>query len=136
MLERAQGPARETSFANGGMLTPGMCEPWNAPGVVAVLLRSLGRSDAALQLRLRTLAALIGWGMSVSAQFDSRGVRAQSSQQPAPGDVLARSDASRCGEQRASSTAARRGEAWGFFAIGPRSSMAARRGEQAVVRLD
>jgi D-amino-acid dehydrogenase len=62
VLERAAGPARETSFANGGMLTPGMCHPWNAPGSWRVLLRSLGRSDAALQLRVKTLPRLVRWG--------------------------------------------------------------------------
>ncbi len=62
VIERADGPARETSFANGGMLTPGMCDPWNAPGSWRVLLRSLGRSDAALQLRVKTLPRLMGWG--------------------------------------------------------------------------
>jgi D-amino-acid dehydrogenase len=64
VLERSDGVARETSFANGGMLTPGMCTPWNAPGVWRVLLASLGRSDAALQLRLGTLPRLLGWGMT------------------------------------------------------------------------
>lgn len=75
VLERAEGPARETSFANGGMVTPGMCYPWNAPGVWRVLLSSLGRSDAALQLRLRALPALTSWGMrflrnSTAAAFE------------------------------------------------------------------
>lgn len=64
VIERAKGPGLETSFANGGMLTPGMCEPWNAPGAWRMLLGSLGRSDAALQLHLRTLPGLIGWGMT------------------------------------------------------------------------
>lgn len=64
VLERADGPARETSFANGGMLTPGMCDPWNAPGSWRVLLRSLGRSDAALQLRVKSLPQLMSWGTS------------------------------------------------------------------------
>ncbi len=40
-----------------------MSDPWNAPGSWRVLLGSLGRSDAALQLRLRTLPALAGWGI-------------------------------------------------------------------------
>lgn len=62
VFERAVGPARETSLANGGMLTPGMCQPWNGPGSWRVLLRSLGRSDAALQLRLGTLPRLVRWG--------------------------------------------------------------------------
>ena len=64
VLERASGPARETSFANGGMLTPGMCGPWNAPGIWRVLLGSLGRSDAPLQLHLSKLPRLLGWGMT------------------------------------------------------------------------
>ncbi len=40
-----------------------MSDPWNAPGSWRVLLGSLGRSDASLQLRLRTLPALAGWGI-------------------------------------------------------------------------
>lgn len=63
VIERKQGPGRETSFANGALLTPSMPEPWNAPGSWRVLLTSLGRSDAALQLRLRALPSLGTWGL-------------------------------------------------------------------------
>ncbi|HEY0686143.1 MAG TPA: D-amino acid dehydrogenase [Steroidobacter sp.] len=62
VLERAEGPAREASFANGGMLTAGMCQPWNGPGSWRILLRSLVRSDTALQLRLSVLPRLMRWG--------------------------------------------------------------------------
>ena len=62
VIERGAGPALETSFANGGMLTPGMSEPWNAPGVWRPLLRSLGRPEAALQIRMRALPGLASWG--------------------------------------------------------------------------
>src|SRR5262245_43287219 len=62
VVERAAGPGLETSFANGGMLTPGMSQPWNVPGSWRMLLRSLGRSDCALQLRFRTLPRLVRWG--------------------------------------------------------------------------
>jgi D-amino-acid dehydrogenase len=62
VLERAAGPGLETSFANGGMLTPGMSQPWNAPGSWRMLLRSLGRSDSALQLRFKMLPRLVHWG--------------------------------------------------------------------------
>lgn len=62
VLDRAAAPAREASFANGGMLTVGMCAPWNAPGVWRVLLKSLCRSDTALQLRLGALPGLVSWG--------------------------------------------------------------------------
>lgn len=64
VLERADGPARETSFANGAMLTAGMAEPWNSPGSWRVLLGSLVRSDAALQVRLGALPSLLGWGIT------------------------------------------------------------------------
>ena len=33
VIDRQPGPALETSFANGGLLTPSLCDPWNAPGV-------------------------------------------------------------------------------------------------------
>ncbi len=64
VIDREEGPALETSFANGALLTPSMAEPWNAPGCWRVLLASLGRSDAGMQLRLRALPALAGWGVT------------------------------------------------------------------------
>jgi D-amino-acid dehydrogenase len=63
VLDRQEGPAQETSFANGSLLTPSMPEPWNAPGSWRVMLRSIGRSDSALQLRLKALPHLAGWGV-------------------------------------------------------------------------
>lgn len=64
VLERADGPARETSFANGAMLTPGMAEPWNSPGSWLTLLTSAFRADAALRIQPRALPSLAGWGLS------------------------------------------------------------------------
>jgi len=63
VLERQDGPAREASFANGALLTPSMADPWNGPGCLRALLGSLLRSDSALQLRLRALPSLAGWGI-------------------------------------------------------------------------
>jgi D-amino-acid dehydrogenase len=63
VIDRAEGPGRETSFANGGLLTPSMADPWNAPGCWRVLLASLTRSDSALQLRVRALPSMLGWGV-------------------------------------------------------------------------
>lgn len=63
VIDRAEGPGQETSFANGALLTPSMAEPWNTPGVWRALLASLGRSDAPVQLRLRTLPRLSSWGI-------------------------------------------------------------------------
>ena len=63
ILERREGPALETSFANAGMLTPSQSDPWNSPGVGRHLLRSLGRDDSAMLLHLRALPSLSGWGV-------------------------------------------------------------------------
>jgi D-amino-acid dehydrogenase len=63
VLDRADGPGRETSFANGGLLTPSMADPWNAPGCWRTLLASLGRTDAAMQLRVKALPSLAAWGI-------------------------------------------------------------------------
>lgn len=62
VIDRAGGPGRETSFANGALLTTGMAEPWNTPGCWRALLGSLGRPDAAVRLRLRALFGMAGWG--------------------------------------------------------------------------
>jgi D-amino-acid dehydrogenase len=63
VLDRQEGPGQETSFANGSLLTPSMPEPWNAPGSWRVLLKSIGRSDSPLQLRLKALPQLGSWGI-------------------------------------------------------------------------
>lgn len=63
VLERRDGPGLETSFANAGMLTPSMADPWNAPGVHRNLLKWLGRDDAPMLLRWRALPSLAAWGL-------------------------------------------------------------------------
>jgi D-amino-acid dehydrogenase len=63
VIDRQSGPGRETSFANGALLTPSMSNPWNAPETWRVLLASLGRIDSPLQLRPRALPSLLRWGV-------------------------------------------------------------------------
>lgn len=63
VLDRAEGPGRETSFANGALLTPSMAEPWNAPGSWRVLLASLVQTDSPMKLRLRAIPSLTAWGI-------------------------------------------------------------------------
>lgn len=63
VIDRAPGPGRETSFANGALLTPSMADPWNAPGVLWKLLGWLGREDSPMLLRARALPGLARWGM-------------------------------------------------------------------------
>ena len=64
IVERQAGSALETSFANGGLLTPSLCEPWNAPGVFFEMLKSIGREDSPLLLRPNALPSLVFWGLS------------------------------------------------------------------------
>ncbi|MBV8497215.1 MAG: D-amino acid dehydrogenase [Gammaproteobacteria bacterium] len=64
VLDRQEGPGRETSFANGSLLTPGLPEPWNAPGCWRDLVSSIGRADAPLKLRLAALPTLARWGVA------------------------------------------------------------------------
>jgi D-amino-acid dehydrogenase len=64
VLDRQTSAGQETSFANGALLTPSMAEPWNSPGSWRVLMASLGRKDAPMQLRMRALPSLARWGVS------------------------------------------------------------------------
>ncbi len=50
VVERAPGPAAETSRANGCALTPGHSAPWNAPSAPLMLLRSLFQTDPMVTL--------------------------------------------------------------------------------------
>ncbi|MGA9853430.1 MAG: D-amino acid dehydrogenase [Gammaproteobacteria bacterium] len=63
VVERREGPGLETSFANGGLLTPSEADPWNAPGTFLRLLRWLGREDSPLLLRPRALPGMLRWGI-------------------------------------------------------------------------
>ena len=62
VLERRQGPALETSFANASMLTPSLSSPWNSPGVWLKLIKYLGRKEAALLVRPAAFPSLLHWG--------------------------------------------------------------------------
>ncbi len=63
VIDRTSGPAQETSYANGSMITPSLADPWNAPGVFGALLKSLGKEDSAMLLRAKAIPSLFGWGL-------------------------------------------------------------------------
>jgi D-amino-acid dehydrogenase len=67
LIEREQQLASGASYANGGMLTPSMADPWNAPGVWKDLLRWMGKADAPMLLQPRALPSLSGWGLKFLA---------------------------------------------------------------------
>lgn len=62
LVDAAEHAGLGTSFANGGLLTPSMSDPWNAPGVHRHLLEYLVSSSAPLKIRLGALPSLIRWG--------------------------------------------------------------------------
>jgi D-amino-acid dehydrogenase len=49
VIDRRPEPARETSFANAGLLTPGHAYAWASPRAPMILLKSLWRDDTALR---------------------------------------------------------------------------------------
>ena len=39
VVDAGSGPAQGTSFANAGMLSPSLTDPWNSPGIFFKMLR-------------------------------------------------------------------------------------------------
>src|SRR3712207_6810188 len=62
VIDRQSGPGLETSFANGGLITPATSDSWAAPGTPLKILKWLGKSDAPIRLRLHALPGLLNWG--------------------------------------------------------------------------
>lgn len=67
VLDRNVDVGLGASFANGGMLTPSMSDPWNAPGVHRLLLQSLGRKDSPMCVDIAALPRYLGWGLKFLA---------------------------------------------------------------------
>ncbi len=63
VVEALDGVGLETSFANGGLMTPSRCEPWNGPDAIGHLLRSMFGTSSAFRLRPKAIPSLIFWGM-------------------------------------------------------------------------
>ena len=61
VIERHEGAADETSFANAGLVAPGHAYTWASPRAPKILLKSLWRNDQALRFRLRPDPALWSW---------------------------------------------------------------------------
>ncbi|MBU3738943.1 MAG: D-amino acid dehydrogenase [Rhodoferax sp.] len=51
LLDRQEGPALETSFANAGQISPGYTTPWAAPGIPLKALRWMFQQHAPLAIR-------------------------------------------------------------------------------------
>lgn len=62
VVESREESGLETSFANGGLVTPSTALPWCSPAVPGLMLRWLGREDAPLLLRPSAIPRLGIWG--------------------------------------------------------------------------
>ncbi len=63
VVERANGAAQETSFANGCQISVSHAEPWANPSAPLKVLKWLGREDAPLLYRFRPEWLQWKWGM-------------------------------------------------------------------------
>ena len=64
LIEAREGLGLETSFANGGLITPSMADPWASPGLPLKLLKWIGREDSPFLIRPRALPGMLGWGLA------------------------------------------------------------------------
>ncbi|MGI9499486.1 MAG: FAD-dependent oxidoreductase, partial [Geminicoccaceae bacterium] len=63
VVDRQPGPARETSFANAGLVAPGHAFAWGSPRVPKILLASLFKKGQPLRYRLRLDPAMWRWSL-------------------------------------------------------------------------
>jgi len=61
VVDRAAGPALETSFANAGQISPGYASPWAAPGVPLKAVKWMFQKHAPLAIRLDGTQFQLQW---------------------------------------------------------------------------
>lgn len=61
VLDRQNGPALETSFANAGEVSFGYCSPWAAPGIPVKAMKWIFMEHAPLILRPKVDMAMLSW---------------------------------------------------------------------------
>jgi D-amino-acid dehydrogenase len=61
VLDRQDGPAQETSFANAGQISPGYSTPWAAPGIPLKALKWMFQKHAPLAVRLDGSLFQLNW---------------------------------------------------------------------------
>ena len=68
LIERREGAGLETSFANGGLVTSSMSDPWASPEIPGMILKWIGREDSPFLLRIGALPGLSFWGLKFLRQ--------------------------------------------------------------------
>lgn len=71
VIEQREAAGLETSFANGGLVTPSMSDPWASPGAPLMLLKWLGRENSPFLIRPRALPGLTAWGLKFLRQCNN-----------------------------------------------------------------
>jgi len=72
VVDRQQGPALETSFANAGEVSFGYCSPWAAPGIPMKAMKWLFMEHAPLILRPKVDGAMLSWLVKMLSNCTSR----------------------------------------------------------------
>ncbi len=68
VLDRREGPALETSFANAGLIAPGHAYAWASPKAPKILLKSLYRNDQAFRLKFSADPRMWAWFLKFLGQ--------------------------------------------------------------------
>ena len=68
LVERREAAGLETSFANGGLVTPSMSDPWASPEIPGMILKWIGREDSPFLVRVGALPGLASWGLKFLRQ--------------------------------------------------------------------
>jgi len=63
VVDRREGPGEETSFANGGQLSPSHADPWASPDNLRRIIDWIGKDDAPLLYSFRREPALWEWSL-------------------------------------------------------------------------
>ncbi|MFG9261134.1 D-amino acid dehydrogenase, partial [Pseudomonas aeruginosa] len=61
VVDRQDGPALETSFANAGQVSPGYASPWAAPGIPLKAMKWLLEKHAPLAIKLTSDPSQYAW---------------------------------------------------------------------------
>ena len=72
VVEQRESAGFETSFANGGLITPSMSDPWASPGAPLMLLKWIGREKSPFLIRPSALPGLTRWGLKFLGQCNQR----------------------------------------------------------------
>jgi D-amino-acid dehydrogenase len=72
VIDRKDGPALETSFANAGEVSFGYCSPWAAPGIPMKAVKWLFMRHAPLILQPKIDGAMVSWLLGLLSNCTSK----------------------------------------------------------------